>query len=255
MVFAGVSIQHYDSWMCQFIWFSATVVPLCAKYLLCCITVERLMAINCAVFYRNHVNSKWANVCGMGVVLFSCLVSLPYWFIYSVVENADGLKTCSLIKSNYAKHFQNYSRFTLGGVIPISFILFCNIVILVQLRRRIERQNQQKRRAVSMLAAEKAEIDALELAEKSKITKMLLSVSFVFVICHSASVVISWSFTSPATTNHEWAKRYLLYSLANFTLILCSSMNIFLYFLTNDKIRKHFFRVIKVCTLKCASAN
>ena len=133
--------------------------------------------------------------------------------------------------------------------------------VMISATRRIETKNDQIRRRASSIPNNatggiardnsRADISEPQLGSKTKITRMLLSVCFVYLVCHSAAVIISWKFTKPISTNHEWARRYLLFSLANFFLILSSSVNIFLYFLTNQTMRTQLCKILRFGNCRC----
>ena len=179
------------------------------------------------------------------VVMFLCslIFNIPKFFEYQTVVLSIPFKNetrviCDLTELGHNKYFKHlyHSGFYIAFVCGLPFVALA--VLNAFLMRAV---HQSRKRGREIAAADKKRNDT---------TIMLISVVVVFFICQMPALV---SRTIWAVDEDQAILRslslYILNELANFMLVLNSSINIVPYYFFGKKFRREFWKVFCVCLL------
>ncbi|XP_062912304.1 somatostatin receptor type 1-like [Mobula hypostoma] len=220
---ASAALQRwpFGSLMCRTVLSVDGINQFTSVFCLTVLSVDRYVAVVHpikAARYRRPTIAKIINIC---VWIFSLIVILPIIIFAGTTPSEDGGVHCNFLwpQPSWSVAFVIYT-FLLGFLIPVIAICLCYILIIVKMRVVALKAGWQQRRR-----------------SEKKITRMVLMVVTVFVICWMPFYVLQLAniFLSLNTTVTQLC---LILSYAN------SCANPILYGFLSDNFKRSFQRIL-----------
>ncbi|XP_063297562.1 somatostatin receptor type 4-like [Pelobates fuscus] len=220
---ASAALQHwpFGSGMCRTVLSVDGINMFTSVFCLTVLSVDRYVAVVHplrAARYRRPTVAKMINIC---VWIVSLLVISPI-LIFADTDSSNGVVVCNLLwpQPSWSTVFVIYT-FLLGFFLPVIAICLCYILIIVKMRAVALKAGWQQRKK-----------------SEKKITRMVLMVVTVFVICWMPFYIVQLlNLFLPhmdATINHI----SLILSYAN------SCANPILYGFFSDNFKRSFQRIV-----------
>ncbi|XP_056402597.1 probable G-protein coupled receptor 132 isoform X2 [Hyla sarda] len=198
--------------------------------LLCCISVDRYLAVEYALESRGVRRQKIAILV---TVVLCCLVALIHSpvFIISDGEQTDGQTTCfeTLPIPSHIAHFY-VARFIIGFLVPLATLIFTNSVIKKRIETSCSFTNQQK----------------------TKVKYLAITIIIIFMICFAPYhfVLLTRGIAYYLKENSEnfcdfEEEIYTAYSIFLCLVTVNSVADPFIYVLVSENVRKDFCRAMK----------
>ncbi|OCT79272.1 hypothetical protein XELAEV_18026082mg [Xenopus laevis] len=221
---ASAALQHwpFGSGMCRTVLSVDGINMFTSVFCLTVLSVDRYVAVVHplrAARYRRPTVAKMINIC---VWIVSLLVISPILIFADTMPSKDGVVVCNLMwpHQTWSAVFVIYT-FLLGFFLPVVAICLCYILIIVKMRAVALKAGWQQRKK-----------------SEKKITRMVLMVVTVFVICWMPFYIVQLlNLFLPhmdATINHI----SLILSYAN------SCANPILYGFFSDNFKRSFQRIV-----------
>ncbi|KAF4084012.1 hypothetical protein AMELA_G00123930 [Ameiurus melas] len=219
---------HLSSLACKitgYIFFNNMYISI---FLLCCVSVDRYIAVVHSLKSRGLRQMKWAVMVTSVVVIVVALCHIPVFTMREGETETNMEKRCFEPgqKTAIVTAF-NYARFVIGFFIPLCILLVTNRAIL------------------SIVKAS----DGLSSEQKIKVRYLVLAVILFFLVCFTPYHIIlllravSFHFSQrPCTFD---TALYSPYSISLGLSTINSAMNPILYVLASDNMRK------EICKSKC----
>lgn len=212
---------HFGSLACKvtgYIFFNNMYVSI---FLLCCVSVDRYIAVVYSLKSRGLRQMKWAAIVTSVVIVAVVLAHMPVFTMAEGETETEMKKRCFEPGQNTAIVTAfNYTRFVVGFFIPLCILLVTNRAILCIVEAS----------------------DGLSSEQKVKVHYLLLAVILLFLVCFAPYHVIlllraiSFHFLEKSCTFD--ITLYSPYSISLGLSTLNSAMNPILYVLASDNMRK-----------------
>jgi hypothetical protein len=231
---------------CRFHWFMVYVTTQCSSWMLICVTLERV--ISSYIPHRRRIFCKMRVACVVvGVIIFSLvLLNSHYLFGYGNIirhSNNETVKEICIPKSGDYSYFISYSwtwvDLCVFYLVPLLFLLVGNSLIIY----KVLDSHRRSRQAVAPSAYQ---ITASQQSKTSGLTKLLLLVSIIFIVCVTPIVVypIGEPYWKEGASDHKIAAMFLVETIANLLMYINHSVNFVIYFLSGTKFRAEVNRLI-----------
>ncbi|XP_046712653.1 probable G-protein coupled receptor 132 isoform X2 [Silurus meridionalis] len=223
-------IWQFSSLACKmtgYIFFNNMYISI---FLLCCVSVDRYIAVVYSLKSRDLRQIKWAVLVTSVIVVLVGLGHMPVFIMPEGDTDKKGL-CFEPGQSTATVTAFNYVRFVIGFLIPLCILLFTNRAIL------------------SIVQAS----EGLSLEQKTKVRYLVLAVIVLYLICFAPYHIIlllravSYHFSARSCT--FVTTMYSSYTISLGLSTLNSAMNPILYVLASDNMRKEICRSTCTCFL------
>ncbi|XP_062864002.1 probable G-protein coupled receptor 132 [Trichomycterus rosablanca] len=219
---------HFSSLACKvtgYIFFNNMYISI---FLLCCVSVDRYLAVVYSVESRGLRQRKRAVMVSFIIVMVVALGHMPvFTMTEGETENTDEKRCFEPRHNTFTLTGFNYARFVVGFLIPLFFLMFTNHAIFAKVM------------ASHGLSAE----------QKCKVRNLALAVILFFLVCfapyHIILLIRAISFHFTDILQKDCSLHQALYTPYSISLGLStinSAINPILYVLASDNIRKEIHR-------------
>lgn len=145
-----------------------------------CMALDRAMAFSVPFFYRSKITKKvWSIVCFLGCICIACICILPHLGLgsmWNVVKKGDSVKyKCSAFQfPKESKQRTFLILFSSTGIILISLITICNVIVVVTVMKLRHRNAEAKKKSGCNMSTK-----ALEL----RFAFIVIILACVFITC------------------------------------------------------------------------
>jgi hypothetical protein len=236
---------HVYSRVCTDIWANASVC------LTVTFTVERYVVVCHPIKGRAICTPKRARIITLFVILFVVLATSPEFFERKVSKNVElgnstnvttyEIEITDIGESTGYSVIYNWFIALMFTFAPLLVLLSFNVILI----RSVCKANRLRRRMTYVAVNRPG--DRLS-GEQTKVTCMLISVAFVFIICQlpTAAMIIFYTYLDLAgielnKTEHNY--RRIAGNVANILISVNAAMNFILYSVMSTKFRKVFLRM------------
>ncbi|XP_030643293.1 probable G-protein coupled receptor 132 [Chanos chanos] len=218
-------VWHWSSLACKitgYLFFNNMYISI---FLLCCVSLDRYVAVVYAVESRGLRKSKLALIITVVIVIIVALTHLPVFTMSEGdVDNMEQKRCFEPGQNSFMVTFFNYGRFLMGFLLPFCVLVFTNHAIFVNV---------------------KASAGLME-RQKDKVRYLALAVILLFVVCfapyHVILLVRAISYNLSLEECHFEKSVYTPYTISLGLSTINSAMNPVLYVLASDNIRKEIRR-------------
>ena len=180
-LFSGYETASYNKWVCKSWFFVNHTASTVSSWVLISVTVERLIVVYFPLKAKSISTKKVSQVVVSTILVLSCVAYAHYFWSYGFKTDSVGkeLKYCTIsyeysLLDNYITNIRPWQDFVVRSAAPFSLLLFCNIAIIAKLQYELVR----RRRLTGASSAVGGKDDSAH-----GVTVMLLTVSFVHLIC------------------------------------------------------------------------
>ena len=243
----GMDLQNQAVWLCKLTVILGYIASDTAVWIIMAVTVERFIVV-CYPFKANQMcNVPRAKKVILGLVLLMFGINLHFlWTVESVEEVIDGRNVV------YCRAVEPYSTLVneawpwvdacIYSFLPFVFIIILNIMIIKQ----VVKAHRTRERMQSVSERQKLE-GRRQNTEGTKLTIMLLTVSFSFLLTTlpmNVSLIVTTFWNQVLNDPHKVARFTLVKSITELLMYLNHSMNFFLYCATGKKFRQQIVRLL-----------
>ncbi|KAL4233086.1 hypothetical protein ACF0H5_007771 [Mactra antiquata] len=229
---------------CRFHWFIVYVSTQFSSWMLICVTIER--GISTWMPHKRHLRY---DVKGAGIavaVTLGALICLDghYLFGYSNVERLNENTTYIEKCVPSTKAYDNFVIYTWTWIDLCVFYLIPMIVLLIGNSLIIFKVLQSYRRShAAIVPVTGTNTNGNRM---SSLTKSLLLVSILFIVCITPVVVypIGQPYWQPGASDSKLAMMFFFEALANLFMYVNHSVNFVLYFLSGSRFRNEVKKLL-----------
>ena len=179
-------IRQYDKLMADtfnamsfgWLFYTKTAFSRVSTLLVVAISIERLLAVVVPLKVRSLVTKPRmiAAVIACYIIPFVFCVGLPPQYTYTFIRGRPYIAQTDFAKDNVdvLKVYNEYFLVITLRYIPVVLVIIFNTVIIIMFKKGRKFQNK---------SVANSEREAARLREESKLTRMLLSVALVFLVC------------------------------------------------------------------------
>jgi len=225
---------------CRFHWFIVYLVTQFSSWMLACVTCERFI-----LTWKPHRKDRFCNKQSsiiVVIVIFVCLIMLNghylfgYGHVYIDSDNTTIVQKCIPITDNY----DSFILYTWTWIDLAIFYLIPMLILGVGnslIAYKVLASNRRAKRTVA--PANGASTTTTSVTRVSNLTKSLMFVCVVFMICITPIVVfpIGQPYWERGATDKKLADMFLIETIANLLMYLNHSINFLLYFLSGTVFR------------------
>lgn len=226
--------------MCKLFFILISINSFTGVFTLTALSADRYLAVCHAIASQRYRTPKMALVIILGIWSISFLVMLPI-ILYSTTfrPRSRGHYTCTVIwpEGQLIPQDKAYTwyAFLLGFAIPVSLISVFYVLVILKLRTVGPKGNRSRERRKS----------------HRKVTKMVLAVISVYIVCWLPHWVFQVHLTLKTKMDQQvQAWKILLYQVLTLLSYTNSMLNPILYAFLSDNFRKSFMKAFR-----CASIN
>ena len=215
----------------------------CSVWFIVLLTIERMLFVVRPLLTRSSRKRAWIRI--VIVIVCSCLLNTPRFFIYEVREYRNtGMFFSFGTEFQKSQTFYGTSWFhaVMINFIPLIILIVANSVLIYAVHRARKQREEFQMNSNQEQSWRK---------DEARLTKTLISVVVLFIVCTLPSAFvedpISYAFFSGDKTWAEYlmsAGNQTFIYISNILLFLNCSLNFTLYCAFNDKFRRamrHFF--------------
>ena len=180
----GYETANYDKWVCKSWFFVNHTASTVSSWVLISVTVERLIVVYFPLKARSMHTKKVSLVTVGTIFLISCAAYTHYFWSYGFKRNELGqeLQYCTIsyeyqILNHYITNIRPWQDFIVRSTAPFILLLLSNIAIIAKLQYELK----QRRR----LTGSSSSVHSKKQESTNNVTAMLLTVSFVHLLCMS----------------------------------------------------------------------
>ncbi|XP_061166542.1 probable G-protein coupled receptor 139, partial [Saccostrea echinata] len=230
---------HVSDFMCKFVNLLTYSSSQFSAWLVFAVTVERYIVVCHALQATRWCSRERARkTVVLLAIIFILINSHLIWTIgirTDMGQKCDGLKNYEFL----VRKVWPWIDAALYSTIPVISISFFNILIIRQVIRATH-----SRRSLQHAPLNKIELKRRSKNKSSKLTVMLLTISFAFCVTTLPMNVVMIASYQVSNNPKEMAKFWLVRTTAELLMYLNHSMNFFLYCATGHKFRSIVLRIV-----------
>ncbi|XP_064651729.1 thyrotropin-releasing hormone receptor-like [Lineus longissimus] len=233
-------------------WYSGRFGAIASGLLLAAMTVDRAICVAFPMRAVDLCTASKARKIAMVIILSQALIFLNVFFTYDIL--APGHLVRSVPTAPWVGALFDIYELVMGAILPFSLIAIGNAAIIISVRRAANRRAEMSK---TDMTSQKSRL------QERSITRMLLFVSFAFLICQFPYRVSGILFEIPGVmtmydmNSHYWKTRSLLQKIVFTELFMASfAVNFYLYFLGGgEKFRQDSKQLLLVCFKRRRATN
>ena len=246
---AGVDIQAESIWLCKTISMLTYSSSHFSVWLIIAVTIERYIAVSQPLHASRYCNSSRAKRIIALLALIFILLNLHFLWTVTLTNRTHGTKVshkCEAVHKFvfFVTNVWPWIDAALYSLVPFILIIAFNVLIIIQTLRATSWRGEAQKGP--LMNVEKRSND-----KNAKLTIMLLSVSFTFLISTfpmSIAMVLHthWEkeMHDPSSTVQLIAQRRLMRTIAEMLMFLNHSINFYLYCALGQKFRNQVMKTL-----------
>lgn len=231
---------------CRLHWFVVYLSTQCSSWMLVCVTMERVISSFIPHKRRIFCNMRVAYVAVCVIISFLVVLNAHYLFGYGNLISHSSNETVEEVCIPKTEDYSYFILYTWTWIdlcvfylVPLLFLLIGNCMIIY----KVLKSHRRSRQAVAPSAYQ---VTTSHRRTTSSLTKLLLLVSVIFIVCVTPIVVypIGEPYWKEGASEKKVASLFLLETEANLLMYINHSVNFVIYFLSGTKFRTEVNRVV-----------
>lgn len=237
----GTHVSNTGDFGCKIFTFSLFTSGDVAVWILLVVTVDRFISVRLPLKAKQLCTPRRSRF-AVGIIVLIAVLKNVHLFVTKGVQLHGKLHgQCSYSHDDY-KVFEEFVRpwiaFTLYAFIPISAMLVLNILIITGLHSA--RKKRENLRGTARMQVQQ------DNKNTRIMTAMLLTVSIVFTVLVTPSIVVILVRAHWVVTAHDEARNNLLRAITDVLVATNHSINFFLYCLSGKTFRNQFKQLLGI---------